>query len=88
MTNTTAAVSPLGLLGVDHLLSEDERDIQQIVRDFVNLRVKPNIADWYDRGEIDLDLFREAGALGLLGMHLEGYGCAGTNAVSYGLACM
>jgi glutaryl-CoA dehydrogenase len=88
MTKTTTTVTPLGLLGVDHLLSEDERDIQQIVRDFVNLRVRPNIADWYDRGEIDLDLFREAGALGLLGMHLEGYGCAGTNAVSYGLACM
>jgi glutaryl-CoA dehydrogenase len=81
-------VSPLDLLVVDHLLTSDERDIQAIVRDFVKLRVKPNIADWYERGEIDLDLVREAGALGLLGMHLEGYGCAGTNAVSYGLACM
>ncbi|MBA3529036.1 MAG: acyl-CoA dehydrogenase family protein, partial [Propionibacteriaceae bacterium] len=80
--------SPLELLGVDHLLSADERDIQLIVRDFVKLRVKPNIADWYERGDIDLGLAREAGALGLLGMHLEGYGCAGTNAVLYGLACM
>jgi glutaryl-CoA dehydrogenase len=80
--------SPLGLLGIDHLLSPDERDIQQVVRDFVKLRVKPNIADWYEHGEIDLDLFPEAGELGLLGMHLQGYGCAGTNAVSYGLACM
>jgi len=80
--------SPLDLLGIDHLLSADERDIQLIVRDFVKLRVKPNIAGWYDHGEVDLGLLREAGALGLLGMHLEGYGCAGTNAVSYGLACM
>ncbi|HYP45101.1 MAG TPA: acyl-CoA dehydrogenase family protein [Propionibacteriaceae bacterium] len=80
--------SPLDLLGVDHLLTPDERDIQMIVRDFVKLRVKPNIASWYERGDIDLGLLREAGALGLLGMHLEGYGCAGTNAVSYGLACL
>jgi glutaryl-CoA dehydrogenase len=85
---TTTRTSPLGLLAVDHLLTPDERDIQLVVRDFVKLRVKPNIADWYEHGEIDLGLFREAGELGLLGMHLEGYGCAGTNAVSYGLACM
>jgi glutaryl-CoA dehydrogenase len=85
---TTARTSPLGLLGVDHLLTPDERDIQLVVRDFVKLRIRPNIADWYERGEIDLGLFREAGELGLLGMHLDGYGCAGTNAVSYGLACM
>jgi len=79
---------PLELLGIDHLLTSDERDIQAAVRDFVDARVKPRIADWYERGEVDLSLMREAGALGLLGMHLDGYGCAGTNAVSYGLACM
>ncbi len=79
---------PLELLGIDHLLTSDERDIQATVRDFVDARVKPRIADWYERGEVDLSLMREAGALGLLGMHLDGYGCAGTNAVSYGLACM
>jgi glutaryl-CoA dehydrogenase len=79
---------PLELLDVDHLLTVDERDIQAEVRDFVDRRVKPSIGDWYERGEVDLGLMKEAGALGLLGMHLEGYGCAGTNAVSYGLACM
>jgi glutaryl-CoA dehydrogenase len=79
---------PLELLGVDHLLSEDERDIQATVHEFVEQRVKPNIADWYERGDLDLGLMREAGALGLLGMHLQGYGCAGANAVSYGLACL
>jgi glutaryl-CoA dehydrogenase len=87
-TSGTTRVSPLGLLGIDHLLTPDERDMQLVVRDFVKLRVRPNIASWYDRGEVDLSLFRETGELGLLGMHLEGYGCAGTNAVSYGLACM
>ena len=79
---------PLELLDVDHLLSEEERDIQATVREFVAQRVKPNIADWYEHGDLDLGLMREAGALGLLGMHLQGYGCAGANAVSYGLACL
>ena len=79
---------PLELLDVDHLLTVDERDIQAEVRDFVDRRVKPSIGDWYERGEVDLGLMKEAGSLGLLGMHLEGYGCAGTNAVSYGLACL
>jgi glutaryl-CoA dehydrogenase len=79
---------PLELLGIDHLLTEEERDIQGTVREWVEQRVKPNIADWYDRGDLDLGLMREAGELGLLGMHLQGYGCAGTNAVSYGLACL
>src|SRR6187200_1203720 len=79
---------PLELLGIDHLLTEEERDIQATVREWVRQRVKPNIADWYERGDLDLGLMREAGDLGLLGMHLEGYGCAGVNAVSYGLACL
>ena len=81
-------VGPLELLGIDHLLTEEERDIQASVREFVDRRVRPTIADAYERGEADLSLMPEAGALGLLGMHLEGYGCAGTNAVSYGLACL
>jgi glutaryl-CoA dehydrogenase len=80
--------APLDLLQVDHLLSSDERDIQVTVREFVDQRVRPFVADWYERGDIDLGLVKEAGSLGLLGMHLEGYGCAGTNAVSYGLACL
>jgi glutaryl-CoA dehydrogenase len=80
--------SPLELLKVDHLLSAEERDIASAVRQFVDDRVRPHIADWYEAGEIDLGLAKEAGALGLLGMHLQGYGCAGTSAVSYGLACL
>jgi glutaryl-CoA dehydrogenase len=79
---------PLELLDVDHLLTVDERDIQAEVRDFVDRRVKPSIGDWYERGEVDLGLMTEAGSLGLLGMHLDGYGCAGANATSYGLACL
>ncbi len=84
----TARIDPLRMLDVDHLLTEDERDIQLTVREFVERRVRPRIADWYERGEPDLGLIREAGELGLLGMHLEGYGCAGSSAVAYGLACL
>src|SRR4051794_39802721 len=80
--------APLDLLGVDHLLSEDERDVQAAVRTFVGARVRPRVADWFEHGRIDPDLMKEAGALGLLGMHLEGHGCAGASAVSYGLACL
>ena len=81
-------VGPLELLGIEHLLTEEERDIQASVREFVDRRVRPTIAEAYERGEADLSLIPEAGALGLLGMHLEGYGCAGTTAVAYGLACL
>ncbi|SDT00872.1 acyl-CoA dehydrogenase family protein [Jiangella sp. DSM 45060] len=83
--------SPLELLSVDHLLSEEERDLRDAVAHFVDDRVRPSIGDWYESGlssDAARDLALEAGKLGLLGMHLTGYGCAGTNAVSYGLACM
>jgi glutaryl-CoA dehydrogenase len=82
------AIGALDLLGIDHLITDDEQAIQQTVRRFAAERVRPDIAQWYEAGEIPMELAREAGKLGLLGMHLEGYGCAGTNAVSYGLACM
>lgn len=87
----TAGVSPLDLLGVDHLLDEEERAIRDTVRRFTDDRVRPHLAEWYEdglAGGVVRELAREAGELGLLGMHLDGYGCAGTNAVSYGLACM
>jgi glutaryl-CoA dehydrogenase len=80
--------APLELLSIDHLLTDEEQAIQETVRRFTADQVRPHIAQWYEAGEIPLELAREAGKLGLLGMHLTGYGCAGTNAVSYGLACM
>ena len=82
------ATGALELLAVDHLLDEEEVAIQETVRRFAAEKVRPHIADWYEAGEIPLSLAVDAGKLGLLGMHLTGYGCAGTNAVSYGLACM
>jgi glutaryl-CoA dehydrogenase len=78
----------LDFLDLDAKLSDEERMIRDAVRAFVRDRVLPGIDDWFERGEFPLDVAKELGGLGLLGMHLTGYGCAGANAVSYGLACM
>ncbi|HEY1569903.1 MAG TPA: acyl-CoA dehydrogenase family protein [Pseudonocardiaceae bacterium] len=76
------------LVDVDSLLSDEERLIQRTVRQFVTDNVRPNIATWFADGISPRELAPELGKLGLLGMHLTGYECAGTNAVSYGLACL
>ena len=76
------------LVDVDSLLTDEERLIQRTVRQFVTDNVRPNIATWFADGVSPKELAPELGKLGLLGMHLTGYECAGTNAVSYGLACL
>ncbi|GLY26290.1 acyl-CoA dehydrogenase family protein [Micromonospora sp. NBRC 101691] len=79
----------LDLLDLDSSLGEEERQIRAVVRRLVDDRVRPYVADWYERGEVPArELAREFGRLGLLGMHLTGYGCAGSSAVAYGLACL
>jgi glutaryl-CoA dehydrogenase len=80
-------LDPLDFLGLASQLSEEERLIQSTVRQFVQDRVLPGIDEWFEQGVFPRPLIGEIAALGLLGMHLEGYGCAGTNAVSYGIAC-
>ncbi len=82
------ADDPRDFLGTDGLLDDEERQIRDTVRSFVGDRVLPSIGDWFEAGTFPREMAREMGALGLLGMHLEGYGCAGTTAVSYGLACL
>jgi glutaryl-CoA dehydrogenase len=79
---------PLDFLDLDALLTDEERMVQGTVRRFVQDRVMPGIQEWFERGEFPREVVKELAALGLLGMHLQGYGCAGTNSVSYGLACM
>ena len=79
---------PLDFLEIDRLFSDDERAIRDAVRVFVAEQVLPGIGDWFERGEFPRDVAKGLADLGLLGMHLVGYGCAGTNAVSYGLACL
>jgi glutaryl-CoA dehydrogenase len=78
---------PLDFLAVDGLLSTEERDIRDTVRAFADAELAPYVAEWYEQGTLPDDLGPKLGELGLLGMHLEGYGCAGTSAVAYGVAC-
>src|SRR5258708_28434815 len=75
------------LYNLDHLLSEEERMVRDTVRKFVQERVLPIIGAHFEAGTFPRQLVPELAELGLLGMHLEGYGCAGLSAVSYGLAC-
>jgi glutaryl-CoA dehydrogenase len=82
------APDPLDFLDVDRLLSDEERAIRDAVRGFVGDQVLPGISGWFERGEFPREVAKGLADLGLLGMHLEGYGCAGANAVSYGLACL
>ncbi|MGW3486474.1 acyl-CoA dehydrogenase family protein [Streptomyces sp. NPDC001054] len=91
MSKKTAPKSdPLDLAGIDDLLSPEEKAVRQAVRQVCDASVEPYITEWYESGELPAvrELARELGSLGLLGMHLEGYGCAGTSAVEYGLACL
>lgn len=77
------------LYSIDSLFNEEQLAIRDAVRSFVDDRVKPHISKWFEDGEFPArELAKEMGAMGMLGMHLEGYGCAGTDATSYGLACL
>ncbi|GGA74625.1 acyl-CoA dehydrogenase [Pseudoclavibacter endophyticus] len=80
------SITASDLLGIDLDLSDAERELRDRVSDFVNRRIRPGIADWFDRAVFPLELVPELGELGLLGMHLHGYGCAGRSAVEYGIA--
>ena len=83
------AVDPRDFLGIDRLLSDEERDIRDTVRTFVRDRVLPHVGDWFEEARFPTDeLAPQLGKLGVLGMHLQGYGCAGASATAYGLACM
>jgi glutaryl-CoA dehydrogenase len=83
-----ASARPNDFLDIDSLLSDEERDIRDVVRAFVADRVVPHVGDWFEAGTLPRELARELGALNVLGMHLEGYGCAGASATAYGLACL
>ena len=81
-------IDPIDLLGIDRLLSDEERAIRDTVREFVRDNVSGDIDAWFEDATFPKEVAKGLADLGLLGMHLEGYGCAGTNATSYGLACM
>jgi glutaryl-CoA dehydrogenase len=82
-----SAPAETDLLRIDDQLTSDERLVRDTVRQFTADRIEPHIADWFEAGTIPRDLMPELGKLGLLGMHLTGYGCAGMGAVAYGVAC-
>ncbi|GHC41249.1 acyl-CoA dehydrogenase family protein [Streptomyces cinnamoneus] len=80
---------PLDPLGLDDLLTDEDRAVRDTMRRWAADRVLPHVAEWYERGEAPVrELARELGAMGALGMQLTGYGCAGATAVQYGLACL
>ncbi|HKZ76483.1 MAG TPA: acyl-CoA dehydrogenase family protein [Actinomycetota bacterium] len=81
-------IDPLDFLEIDHLLNEEERAIRDAVREFVRDQILPGIGEWFEAGEFPRDAAKGLAELGLLGMNLTGYECAGANAVSYGLACL
>ena len=79
--------SETDLLRIDDQLGDEERLIRDTVRTFASDHVLPNIADWFEAGMLPRPVLTELGKLGLFGMHLTGYGCAGTGPVAYGVAC-
>ncbi|MBK8470167.1 MAG: acyl-CoA dehydrogenase family protein [Candidatus Phosphoribacter sp.] len=81
--------TPLELFGTEALIDAEDRAIRDSVRAMLATQVRPHLAEWFDSGQVPArELSLELGRLGLLGMHLEGYGCAGTSATAYGLACL
>ncbi|MEO8814780.1 MAG: acyl-CoA dehydrogenase [Mycobacterium sp.] len=89
MSVTPPAFDPLDPLALDSLLTDDEIAVRDTVAKFCAEHVMPHIAEWFEVGELPArELAREFGKLGLLGMHLHGYGCGGASAVHYGLACV
>lgn len=87
-TQDAADLDNSDLLNLVGLFSETEIELRDKVRGFVDARIRPNIADWYENAVFPREIVAEMGDLGLLGMHLHGYGCPGRSAVEYGLAAM
>ena len=87
---STATFNPADPAGIDAMLTQDERDVRDAVRRFCDDRVEPYVATWFEDGTIPeiRELAVELGGLGVLGMHLDGYGCPGMSATEYGLACL
>ncbi len=80
---------PNDFLDIDSLLTDEEKLLRATVRDYVEKEINPHVGDWWEEGILpQAQLAQEFGDIGLLGMHLEGYGCAGTSATAYGLACL
>ncbi|WP_433193088.1 acyl-CoA dehydrogenase family protein [Nocardia sp. CA-107356] len=81
--------TPFDLFGIDGVISETDAAVQDAVRKFAEAKLRPRVAEWYESGEVPVrELAAQLGELGVLGMHLDGYGCQGASATAYGLACL
>ncbi|WP_026910805.1 acyl-CoA dehydrogenase family protein [Patulibacter minatonensis] len=80
-------LNPGDVLGLDADLRDDEREVRDTTRRLVREKLLPNVAEWFEQATVPVELMREFGALGLLGLHLDGYGCAGASPTAYGLVC-
>ncbi|WP_227870349.1 MULTISPECIES: acyl-CoA dehydrogenase family protein [Streptomyces] len=85
---TPPMTDPFDLLDISWVLTPEEREMQRTVARFLTDHARPYLGEWFESGRFPRELVPELGGLGVLGMHLEGYGCAGTGAVAYGLACL
>lgn len=74
------------LLNLEDQFSAEEIALRDRVREFVDRRIRPNITQWYEEAVFPTEIVPEMAELGLLGMHIKGYGCAGRSAVEYGIA--
>jgi len=89
MSKESAQRELTDLLALDSRLNSEQKALKKVVRDFADRELRPHISEWFESGEIPArELARKFGSLGLLGMHLEGYECAGADSLSYGLACL
>ncbi|MGH3128135.1 MAG: acyl-CoA dehydrogenase family protein, partial [Gaiellaceae bacterium] len=87
-TTERPAIDPLDYLAIDALLDDEEKAIRDTVREFVRANVLDEVGDWFEKGVFPRELITELGKLGLLGMHLDGYGLPGASSVAYGLTCL
>jgi glutaryl-CoA dehydrogenase len=81
------SINPYDFLEIDRLVSAEELLVRDTVRQFVREKITPYAGEWFEEGGFPRELINQMGDLGLFGMHLDGYGCAGTSAMAYGLAC-
>ncbi len=83
----SSAPDPRDFLALDDQLDDTERAVRDTVRDYAASELAPHVADWFERGTLPREIAKGLGQLGVFGMHLTGYGCAGASAVAYGVAC-
>jgi glutaryl-CoA dehydrogenase len=90
MTESSDGIGSIAVdyLNLDSLFAPEELELRDQVRAFVDVRIRPNIDAWYEAARFPRELARELGGLGVLGMHLDGYGCPGRSAIEYGLAML